>query len=58
MTEAEILLNKHCGECWQEFETELGCEENQEYRRGFKAGALFKALEIRDQLKEIERKND
>jgi len=58
MTETEILLNKNCCESWKEFEKELGCEENQEYRRGFKAGALFKALEIRDQLKEIEHKND
>lgn len=58
MTEKEIMLEDFCRMKYEEFMSELGCDENDSYRRGFKAGELVSALNIRHSLRNAENKDD
>jgi hypothetical protein len=52
-TNQEKLLNEICNADWNEFTREISTDENKDYRRGFKAGALFSALKIRHVLNHL-----
>ncbi len=58
MTEKEKMLDEFCEKKYEAFMSELGCDENDSYRRGFKAGELVSALNIRHGLRDAENKDD
>lgn len=46
----EKWLSEKINDMWHDFQLEMNQEENKDYRRGFRAGCLFAALQIRDDL--------
>lgn len=46
-TDKEHILDDLCQSDWDNFMQEIETDENREYRRGFRAGALFSSLRVR-----------
>ncbi len=49
----DLFLRQGTDKCWTEFMRELSTDENQDYRRGFKAGLLVAHLYIKSQIRSI-----
>ena len=48
------LLDDICNEDWNCLMQEIETDENIDYRRGFKAGALFSSLRLRNVIRSME----
>ena len=53
-SELEITLARMARDAWVEFNKELETDENKDYRRGFRAGALFGLIELQRVIKDYE----
>lgn len=48
------ILKRNSNEAGMSFHDELATDENKDYRRGFRAGVYFAALQMKDDIKDID----